>query len=109
MLWLNLTEQPDKTLTYQPKPLDTSDIALPAELDDLLEQLAQNTHEVWAAQRLQDGWQYGTQRDDDKQLHPCLLPYEKLPESEKEYDRHTSQETLKMILAAGFTISKKDK
>ena len=93
-------------MTYQPKPLDTSDITLPAELDDLLEQLARNTHEVWATQRLKDGWQYGAKRDDDKLLHPCLLPYEELSESEKEYDRHTSQETLKMILAAGFTINK---
>ncbi len=93
-------------MNYKPQPLDTSAITLPAELDDLLEQLAKNTHEVWAAQRIQDGWQYGAQRDDAKQLHPCLLPYDVLPESEKAYDRQTSQQTLKMILAAGFTISK---
>ena len=93
-------------MTYQPKQLDTSNITLPAELDGLLEQLARNTHEVWSTQRLRDGWQYGPQRDDDKLLHPCLLPYEELPESEREYDRHTSQETLKMIIAAGFAITR---
>lgn len=93
-------------MNYKPKPLDTGAITLPAELDDLLEQLARNTHEVWSNQRLKDGWQFGAERDDKKLLHPCLIPYEQLPESEKEYDRHTSQETLKLILASGFTITK---
>lgn len=108
MLWLSSVEQPDdRKLAYQPKPLDTSKIKLPAELDKLLEQLARNTHEVWSAQRLQDGWQFGPERNDDKRLHPGLVPYEELSESEKQHDRNTSQETLKAILAAGFTIEKK--
>ncbi|MGB0847986.1 MAG: RyR domain-containing protein [Thiolinea sp.] len=94
-------------MDYQPKPLDTSEIHLPGELDELLEKLAQNTHEVWAAQRLRDGWQFGPERDDSRRLHPCLIPYDELPEEEKEYDRHTSQEALKAILAAGFTIERK--
>ena len=39
--------------------------------------------------------------------HPCLVPYDELPESEKDYDRATSQETLKLIMKLGFDISKK--
>lgn len=91
---------------YQPKPLDTGAIQLPERLEDLLEHLAQNTHEVWAAQRLKDGWNYGDERDDSERLHPCLVPYEELPEEEKEYDRNTAREVLKAILAAGFTIER---
>ena len=91
---------------YQPKPIDTSGIELPKTLQDLLELLSYNTHEVWAQQRIQDGWVYGKERDDENKLHPCLIPYEELSEVERAYDRNTAREVLKVILAAGFKIEK---
>lgn len=91
---------------YQPKPIDTNNIELPVELEELLEALALNTHEVWAEQRMKDGWRYGEERNDKELLHPCLVPYNELPEAEKEYDRSTSREALKAIIAAGFKIEK---
>ena len=69
--------------------------------------MAKNVHEVWAQNRINDGWTYGSVRNDDKKQHPCLVPYEDLPEAEKEYDRATSQETIKLILKSGFLILKK--
>ncbi len=90
--------------TYTPAPLDTRHVQLPASLLPLLEKLAENAHEVWAAQRIADGWTYGPQRDDTKKQHPCLIPYGQLPESEKQYDRRTSGESLKAILTLGYTI-----
>ena len=92
---------------YTPQPIDTSAIQLPDELKPLVEQMAKNVHEVWAAGRITDGWTYGAKRDDEKKTHPCLVPYEKLPESEKEYDRQTAINTLKYIISNGFSISKK--
>ncbi len=92
---------------YKPKPVDTEDVKLPEELLPLIEEMAKNVHEVWAQNRLNEGWSYGEVRDDDKKHHPCLVPYEELPESEKEYDRATSQETLKLILKSGFSIIKR--
>ena len=89
---------------YTPKPLNTANIALPDNLQALAEEMAKNVHEVWAAGRIADGWTYGTERDDAHKTHPCLVPYENLPESEKEYDRRTSVETLKFILSQGFAI-----
>lgn len=89
---------------YKPCPLDTSDVRLPDELLPLIEAMAKNVHEVWAQNRINEGWSYGPVRDDGKKQHPCLISYEELPESEKEYDRATSQETLKMILKSGFRI-----
>jgi len=83
---------------YTPHPIDTSEIALPEDLQPLAEKLAQNVHEVWAQQRIREGWTYGCERNDEKKKHPCLVPYEELPETEKDYDRHTSQETLRLIL-----------
>jgi len=91
---------------YQPKPIDTSDVELPEELNELLEMLAFNTHEVWSSQRMKDGWTYGEHRDDDKMQHPGLVEYNQLTEVEKDYDRNTSLEALKVIIAAGFKIEK---
>jgi len=91
---------------YTPRPIDTTAIKLPAELKPLVEQMAKNVHEVWAVGRIADGWTYGTKRDDEKKTHPCLVPYEELPEYEKEYDRNTAISTLKFILAQGFSITK---
>jgi len=92
--------------TYTPNPLNTNGIELSADLLELTELLAKNTHEVWAQQRIADGWQYGEMRDDERKLHPCLVPYEELPESEKEYDRNTAMETLKVIELLGYKINK---
>lgn len=92
---------------YIPLPEDTRNVELPEELIPLIEDMAKNVHEVWAKNRIAEGWVYGPVRDDAKKQHPCLVPYEQLPESEKEYDRASSQETLKLILKLGFEISKK--
>ena len=51
-----------------------------------------------------DGWVWGPARDDAKKQHPCLVPYEELPEEEKDYDRHTALETLRLIRSMGFEI-----
>ena len=89
---------------YEPKPIDTSGVTLSPELMALTERLAENAHDLWAQQRLSDGWNYGHNRDDQKKQHPCLVPYDELPESEKEYDRQAAIGTLRAILALGYQI-----
>ena len=89
---------------YKPNPIDTSDVVLSAELIELTEKIAENVHNVWAAGRLEQGWTYGKERDDELKTSPCLVPYSELPESEKEYDRNTALETLKLIIKLGYKI-----
>lgn len=96
-----------KAETYIPQPVDTNDVVLPEELNQLAEQMAKNVHEIWSQTRISQGWTYGPERNDSKKKHPCLVPYEELPEEEKLYDRNTSTETLKFIIKAGFEISLK--
>lgn len=91
---------------YKPLPIDTSDVVLPKELLPLVETMAKNVHEVWAQSRINEGWTYGSERNDVAKKHPCLVPYEELSEVEKDYDRNTSVETLKLILKLGFKITK---
>ena len=93
-------------MPYIPNPLNTAAVELPADLTALLEQLAKNTHEVWAKERMAQGWTHGPARDDASKKHPCLVPYEELPEKEKDYDRKTALEALKMIVALGYRITR---
>ena len=96
-----------KRKDYTPSPVDTSKTVVREELTRLSERIAENAHEVWAAGRIADGWTWGPVRDDRLKQHPCLVPYRELSEQEKEYDRRTSMETLRLILALGFEISVK--
>lgn len=98
-----------KTKEYQPQPVDTNDVKLPEELEELVEKMARNTHDIWAETRISQGWIYGEQRDDNKKTHPCLVDYDNLDEEEKLYDRNTSIGTLKLILSLGFEINKINK
>ena len=90
---------------YIPQPIDTTDVKLPKVLEELVEKMSKNVHEVWAEARIRQGWTYGEQRNDELKTHPCLVPYEDLPEEEREYDRNTSIGTLKLIMKLGFKIS----
>ena len=91
---------------YVPQPMDTTAVQLPKELDELVEQMSKNVHEVWAQSRIEQGWVYGEQRSDELKQHPCLVAYEELPEVERAYDRDTALGTLKLISKLGFKISK---
>lgn len=92
---------------YRPAPVDLSDVTLPESLEALSEQIARNVHEVWAKSRLDEGWVYGPERDDVARTHPGLVPYEALSEEEKDYDRNTASNTLKLVVKLGYEIRKK--
>lgn len=89
---------------YDPKPVDTGDVILPEELLALTEKIAENVHDVWAAGRMAEGWNWGEKKDPEKKTTPLLVPYRELPESEKAYDRNTALETLKLIVKLGYTV-----
>lgn len=91
---------------YIPQPIDTSDVNVSEDLQQLVEQLARNVHDIWAVGRLRDGWTYGPERNDTLKQHPCLVDYDDLPEGEKAYDRNTAIETLKLILKLGWRVEK---
>lgn len=86
--------------------METKGIEVPEELLGLTEKIAENVHEVWAEGRIKEGWTYGETRDDANKKTPCLVPYAELDESEKEYDRNTAMETVKLIISLGYKITK---
>ena len=93
---------------YTPHPADVTVVELPAELEALAELISKNVHEVWAKNRMAEGWAYGPYRNDAERITPCLVPYEELPEEEKMYDRNTAFNTLKYIVSLGFEIKKRE-
>ena len=95
-------------MIYKPTPIPTAEIELDSGLQELVERLAESNHDHWARQRMDQGWIYGPERDDQKMTHPDLLPYDQLSESEKGYDRTSVIETLKAIIAAGYEIRRRD-
>ena len=93
-------------MTHRPKPIDTSDVMLSEEIIGLIELLARNVHDAYVLGRQAEGWCYGPQRNDGAKENPCLVPYDELPEPEKEYDRKTAMTALKAIIALGYRIDK---
>jgi hypothetical protein len=98
-----------RTMMYEPAPVDTSNISLSKEILELTEILAENTHEQWARNRINEGWVYGSERNDRKKTHPGLKPYKELSDEEKNYDRVTALETLKVIIKKGYKIEPVDR
>lgn len=91
---------------YIPRPVDTSAVTVPPELTQLGEYLARNIHEIWSQHRISEGWTWGEKHDAEAKTHPDLVPYEELSEGEKDYDRNTSMETIKLILSLGYKLVK---
>lgn len=93
-------------MTYTPTPVDLKDVVLPHSLNTLKEQIAEHVHDIWAQGRIDDGWTHGETRNDNDKKHPCLVPYENLPDKEKEYDRNTAIGTLQLVMHSGYSIMK---
>nr|XP_049707611.1 ryanodine receptor isoform X24 [Helicoverpa armigera] len=90
---------------FVPTPVDTLQITLPSYVEQIRDKLAENIHEMWAMNKIEAGWMYGDQREDLHKIHPCLVPFERLPPAEKRYDIQLAVQTLKTILALGYYIS----
>jgi hypothetical protein len=72
-------------------PKDPSNWSQQVDLTENLELMAELEHNRWYAERKLNGWQYGETRNDNHKIHPCLVPYEQLPEQEKQKDRENIQ------------------
>ncbi|XP_039761395.1 ryanodine receptor isoform X13 [Pararge aegeria] len=90
---------------FVPTPVDTVSITLATYIEQIRDKLAENIHEMWAMNKIEAGWCYGENRDDAHRIHPCLVPFERLPPAEKRYDIQLAVQTLKTILALGYYIS----
>lgn len=89
-------------MMWIPEPMDLSDVDLGENSNELIEKIAENTHNVWGKGRYDAGWTYGPVRNDELKQTPCMVPYEDLPDFEKEYDRQTAINAIKVAIKLGF-------
>lgn len=94
-------------MNYEPNPIDLTEIDL-GKIKADIEIISRNIHETWAQQREKQGWKFGSVYDGINKLHPCMIPYEDLPESERDIDRATVEQTIKMLIWLGYNIEKGD-
>lgn len=93
---------------YEPHPIHVDSIPLNEDLEELIEAIAENAHEIWAEKMIERGWSYGKTRDEEKKQDPCILPYTALPDDEKEYDRLMAYNTIKLVKKLGLSNPKHD-
>ncbi|XP_017464405.1 PREDICTED: ryanodine receptor [Rhagoletis zephyria] len=89
---------------YKPAPLDLSAVTLSPKLEELVDQLAENTHNLWARERIQQGWTYGLNEDSENHRSPHLVPYSKVDEAIKKANRDTASETVRTLLVYGYVL-----
>ncbi|XP_041340258.1 ryanodine receptor 1-like, partial [Pyrgilauda ruficollis] len=93
---------------YKPAPLDLSHVRLtPAQLT-LVDRLAENGHNVWARDRVQQGWTYSTTQDIKNKRNPRLVPYNLLDEGTKATNRESLCQAVRTLLGYGYNIEPPD-
>ena len=92
-------------LVLVPAPVGRKDAEPFTFLPGEVEQLARGEHERWAADLERDGWRHTDgPKDPERRLHPMLVPWEQLPEEERDKDRDPIRELPDMLARAGFRL-----
>ncbi|MEW6386502.1 MAG: RyR domain-containing protein [Thermodesulfobacteriota bacterium] len=82
----------------------------PARLELTVEEvelLARMEHDRWLKDKMTAGWSYAPPpRNDEKKTHPCLVPWEQLPEEEKDKDCQAVRQIPVLLSEMGFEIYK---
>ncbi|XP_076604103.1 ryanodine receptor 3 isoform X10 [Chaetodon auriga] len=91
---------------FDPKPINTANIALPEKLEHFANKYAEHSHEKWSAEKVLLGWKYGDCVDEKAKIHPQLRTYKALTEKEKEIYRWPIRESLRSMLAMGWSIDR---
>lgn len=48
--------------------------------------LPSSGHESWLKQKKEEGWVYGTEKDQVNKTHPCMVPFSELPVNQQAKD-----------------------
>ncbi|XP_065815894.1 ryanodine receptor 2 [Labrus bergylta] len=91
---------------FELQPIDTSNVSVPERLEFVVNKYAEHTHEKWSLDKFANGWVHGEQLCENTKVHPLLKPYRALAEKEKEAYRWAIKETIKSMLAFGWTIER---
>uniref|UniRef100_A0A3Q2ZUA4 Ryanodine receptor 2b (cardiac) n=1 Tax=Kryptolebias marmoratus TaxID=37003 RepID=A0A3Q2ZUA4_KRYMA len=91
---------------FDPQPVDTSNVSVPEGLEFIVNKYSEHTHEKWSLDKFANGWVHGEQLCENSKVHPLLKPYRALAEKEKEAYRWSIKDTVRSMLAFGWTIER---
>ncbi|KYO28313.1 ryanodine receptor 3 isoform D [Alligator mississippiensis] len=91
---------------FDPKPINTVNLALPEKLEYIVSKYAEHSHDKWAFDKTNSGWKYGVSLDENMKTHPLIRPFKTLTEKEKEIYRWPARESLKTMLAMGWRLER---
>ena len=66
--------------------------------------MAEMEHGRYNAERLLDGWRWGTEKNMEKKINPYLVPWAELPDSVKEWDRDSVRKIPQFLADIGFEV-----
>ncbi|KAG7282547.1 hypothetical protein CRUP_001122, partial [Coryphaenoides rupestris] len=105
---LKLSANYELTSSYKPAPLDLSHIKLASTQEAMVDKLAENAHNVWARDRIGQGWTYGIQQDVKNRRNPRLVPYALLDERTKKSNKDSLREAVRTLLGYGYNLEAPD-
>ncbi|KAJ6667359.1 hypothetical protein lerEdw1_017337 [Lerista edwardsae] len=91
---------------FDPKPINTVNFTLPEKLEYIVNKYAEHTHEKWAFDKSNSGWKYAVTLDENMKMHPLIRPFKTLTEKEKEIYRWPARESLKTMIAMGWSLER---
>nr|XP_060475668.1 ryanodine receptor 3 [Panthera onca] len=91
---------------FDPKPINTMNFSLPEKWEYIVTKYAEHSHDKWACDKSQNGWKYGISLDENVKTHPLIRPFKTLTEKEKEIYRWPARESLKTMLAVGWSVER---
>ncbi|XP_071437176.1 ryanodine receptor 2 [Pithys albifrons albifrons] len=93
---------------YKPAPMDLSFIKLTPSQEAMVDKLAENAHNVWARDRIRQGWTYGIQQDVKNRRNPRLVPYALLDDRTKKSNKDSLREAVRTLLGYGYSLEAPD-
>ncbi|XP_035260543.1 ryanodine receptor 2 isoform X1 [Anguilla anguilla] len=105
---LKLSPKYELSSGYKPAPMDLSHIKLASTQEAMVDKLAENAHNVWARDRIRQGWTYGIQQDVKNRRNPRLVPYALLDERTKKSNKDSLREAVRTLLGYGYNLEAPD-
>ncbi|KAG5262307.1 hypothetical protein AALO_G00273740 [Alosa alosa] len=105
---LKLPSKYELSSGYKPAPMDLSHIRLASAQEAMVDKLAENAHNVWARDRIRQGWTYGIQQDVKSKRNPRLVPYVLLDERTKKSNKDSLREAVRTLLGYGYSLEAPD-
>uniref|UniRef100_A0A670XZ75 Ryanodine receptor 2 n=1 Tax=Pseudonaja textilis TaxID=8673 RepID=A0A670XZ75_PSETE len=93
---------------YKPAPMDLSCIKLTPSQESMVDKLAENAHNVWARDRIRQGWTYGIQQDVKNRRNPRLVPYTLLDDRTKKSNKDSLREAVRTLISYGYNLEAPD-